>query len=112
MSLNYYCVYGLYKNLLFIFAAAVKERRLRTDSDTSGEVDERPASLPSVERHRDDRDERAERPEQKDYRYERSERIERPERVDKTERLDKLERPERVDSRGHDEFYDRTDRDG
>lgn len=75
--------------------AIMKDRRLRTDSDTSGEVEERPASLPSAERHRDDRDDRS--------LYD---------RVDRTERLDKLDRPERGDLRSRDDFYDRSDRDG
>nr|XP_053649343.1 protein PRRC2C-like [Cherax quadricarinatus] len=96
----------------------VKERRMRTDSDTSGEIDDRPASVPSAERHRDDREDRIERSDQREYRYDRSERVERPDRGERTERIDrpdrveKPERPERVDSRGREDFYDRSDRDG
>lgn len=67
---------------------------MRTDSDTSGEVEERPASLPSAERHRDDRDDRS--------LYDRAER---PDRHDKLDRSDR-------DLRGRDDFYERPERDG
>lgn len=71
--------------LFLPLTALVKDRRMRTDSDTSGEVEERPASLPSAERHRDDRDDRS--------------------------LYDRGDRPDR-DLRGRDEFYERPERDG
>ncbi|XP_066984254.1 protein PRRC2C-like isoform X4 [Macrobrachium rosenbergii] len=97
-----------------------KDRRLRTDSDTSGEVDERPASLPSAERHRDDRDDRLDRSDQRDFRYERQERSEPPSRADRQERPERADRhdnrpersdrPERIDRPDRSERPDRSDR--
>lgn len=72
--------------MLIVPPAVMKDRRLRTDSDTSVEVEERPASHPSAERHRDDRDERS--------------------------LYDRVDRPDRGDLRTRDDFYDRSERDG
>lgn len=81
--------------MLIFTPAVMKDRRLRTDSDTSVEVEERPASHPSAERHRDDRDERS------PY-----------DRVDRPDRLDKMDRSDRGDLRSRDDFYERSERDG
>ena len=129
-------LFHLYILTLYITPAAlIKDRRLRTDSDTSAEVEERPASHPSAERHREDRDERSiydrvDRPERLDIKMDRPERLDnkmdrpdrldnkmdRPERLDnkmdRPERLDnKMDRPERGDLRSRDDFYDRGERD-